>query len=101
MSFFDSPVGRCEVVREMVLLDETQAQCACEHGCPRGIVCPLKGYFAEQSGVSDPSSLPKSPPARKRRNKASGVRAIAPRVSQPSKAFVFAQKAPLPERKVA
>ena len=53
MCFFDSPVGRCEAVGEMVLLDETQAECACEHGCPPGFACPLAGYFAEVSGVSE------------------------------------------------
>ncbi|WP_332670331.1 hypothetical protein [Aromatoleum sp.] len=53
MCFFDSPIGRCEAVRELVLLDETQQECACEHGCPAGFDCPLKGWFTEQSGVSD------------------------------------------------
>ena len=53
MCFFDSPIGRCEAVRELVLLDETQQECACEHGCPAGFECPLKGWFTEQSGVSD------------------------------------------------
>ena len=53
MSTFDSPIGRCEEVREMVLLDETQAQCAAEHGCPAGTVCPLCGCFVEVSGISD------------------------------------------------
>ena len=36
MSFIDSPIGRCEAVREMVLTDQTQRQCALEHGCPPG-----------------------------------------------------------------
>ena len=44
---FDSPVARCEIIEEMVLIDETQAECAREHGCPRGRVCPLARYFAE------------------------------------------------------
>lgn len=52
MCFFDSPVGRCEAVREMVLLDETQAECACEHGCPPGRVCPLAGCFTAVSGLA-------------------------------------------------
>ena len=34
MSFIDSPISRCEAVREMVLTDQTQRQCALEHGCP-------------------------------------------------------------------
>jgi len=66
MCFFDSPIGRCEVVRELVLLDETQQECAGEHGCPPGFDCPLKGMFADESGVSDPASLPCRPAARAR-----------------------------------
>jgi hypothetical protein len=53
MCFIDSPIGRCERVREMVLLDQTQAECAAEHGCPPGRACPLAGCFYEASGVSD------------------------------------------------
>lgn len=47
MSVFDSPIARCEAVREMVLTDETQAECAREHGCPAGRICPLCGYFVD------------------------------------------------------
>lgn len=64
MCFFDSPVGRCEVVREMVLLDETQAECAREHGCTAGHKCPLAGCFARVSGVAEATPLP--PKRRKR-----------------------------------
>jgi hypothetical protein len=53
MSFIDSPIGRCEAVKEMVLLDETQMECAREHDCPPGRECPLEGCFAEESGVSE------------------------------------------------
>lgn len=53
MSIIDSPLGRCEAVHEMVLLDETQAECAHEHECPKGRVCPLKGYFTETTGISE------------------------------------------------
>lgn len=52
MSILDSPLGRCEAILEMVLLDETQQECACEHGCPPGCECPLAGCFAEVSGLS-------------------------------------------------
>ena len=58
MSGFDSPVGRCEAVCEMVLLDETQQECAHEHECPEGRKCPLAGQFAERSGVSSTTALP-------------------------------------------
>jgi len=52
MCFFDSPIGRCEVAREMVLLDQTQRECAREHGCPPGQACPFDSCFCEMSGVS-------------------------------------------------
>ena len=52
MSIFDAPIARCEAVREMVLTDETQGECAREHDCPPGRECPLDGCFAEHSGVS-------------------------------------------------
>ena len=53
MSTLDSPIGRCEAKKEMVLLDETQAECAAEHGCEPGHACPLEGQFAKVSGLSD------------------------------------------------
>lgn len=53
MSVFDAPIARCNAVHEMVLTDETQAQCAAEHECPPGRDCPLQGYFSETSGVSE------------------------------------------------
>lgn len=53
MSILDSPIGRCEEIREMVLLDETQMQCAAEHACPPGTECPLDGCFATVSGIAD------------------------------------------------
>ena len=53
MSFIDSPISRCEAVREMVLTDQTQPQCALEHGCPPGRNCPLDGCFAEMSGITE------------------------------------------------
>lgn len=53
MCTFDSPVGRCEEVKGMVLLDETQAECAREHGCPPGTKCPLDGCFVTVSGISE------------------------------------------------
>jgi len=101
MTFLDSPIGRCEAVREMVLLDETQKECAHEHGCPEGCDCPLKGWFTEQSGVSDPASLPVRRAAKRRRSPAAVKAAPLKMRTKESKPLVFAQKAPLPERKVA
>lgn len=53
MCFFDSPVSRCEMAHEMVLTDQTQAECAREHACPAGCDCPLRACFAETSGLSE------------------------------------------------
>lgn len=51
MSVFDSPIARCDAVREMVLTDETQSECAREHSCPPGCVCPLSAYFADEIDI--------------------------------------------------
>ena len=56
MSFFDSPIARCEAVRELVLTDETQAECAREHNCPPGFKCPLCGYFKEADEIDLPGA---------------------------------------------
>ena len=53
MSYFDSPIARCEAIRELVLTDATQAECAREHDCSPGFECPLRGYFTERNGPSD------------------------------------------------
>lgn len=45
MCTFDAPIARCEAMHVMVITDLTQAQCACEHECPNGVVCPLDGFF--------------------------------------------------------
>lgn len=61
MSIFDAPIARCEIVHEMVLTDETQAECAREHECPAGRLCPLDSYFTETSGIAEiasPTALP-------------------------------------------
>ena len=42
---FDSPIASCPVCRQWVLLDQTQAECAREHGCKRKTVCPLQKCF--------------------------------------------------------
>ncbi|MDD2884949.1 MAG: hypothetical protein PHT48_07910 [Dechloromonas sp.] len=53
MSVFDAPVARCDAVREMVLTDETECECAREHDCPPGRICPLHGYFTDTSGQAE------------------------------------------------
>lgn len=55
---FDSPMSRCDVVHQMVLTDQTQAECAREHDCPPGTVCPLAACFYEVSGVSEAMPAP-------------------------------------------
>ncbi len=50
MSGFDVHFAPCEAVGEMVITDQTQEECACEHGCPPGRNCPLDGCFARVSG---------------------------------------------------
>jgi hypothetical protein len=55
---FDSPIARCEIIEEMVLIDETQQECAREHGCPPGRICPLARYFAEPVGGMGDIALP-------------------------------------------
>lgn len=43
MVTFDSPLERCPVCKEYVLLDQTRQECAREHHCEQR--CPLKPYF--------------------------------------------------------
>jgi hypothetical protein len=42
---FDSPFEFCPVCRAYVLLDQTQRQCAAEHGCAGSGKCGLARYF--------------------------------------------------------
>lgn len=46
MSYFDAPIGRCEVMHTMVVTDQTEEDCTREHGCPPGRVCPLGACLA-------------------------------------------------------
>ncbi|AUM01010.1 hypothetical protein C3497_12635 [Zoogloeaceae bacteirum Par-f-2] len=64
MSFFDSPIAPCTTVHEMVLLDETQQECAHEHHCPPERECPLAGCFTEVSGI-DPTHAEQFKPAQR------------------------------------
>lgn len=42
--YLDSSFQLCPVCNEYVLLDQTQRECAKEHGC-EGKVCPFAGSF--------------------------------------------------------
>lgn len=42
---FDSPFDQCPLCGQMVLLDQTQFECAREHACSKDVVCPLRKYF--------------------------------------------------------
>lgn len=42
---FDSPIDYCPVCGQMVLLDQTQTECAHEHRCAADMPCPLQSYF--------------------------------------------------------
>jgi hypothetical protein len=53
MSIFDAPIAPCNAVHEMVLTDETQAECARDHACLPGRQCPLQGFFTETSGLAE------------------------------------------------
>lgn len=59
---FDSPIGLCPLQRTMVLLDQTQRECAREHGCEDVERCPLEGCFTGY----DFSRKPEQPAALKR-----------------------------------
>ena len=57
MSLFSSPIVRCEAVHSMVFTEQTQGQCAQNHGCPPGRDCPLGGRFANvQAARRNPSN---------------------------------------------
>lgn len=43
-AMFDSPFAPCPLCGEMVLLDQTQRECAAEHRCGQR-ECPLANYF--------------------------------------------------------
>jgi hypothetical protein len=46
MSYFDTPIGRCEVMQIMVVTDQTEQECALDNGCPAGSQCSLAGCLA-------------------------------------------------------
>ena len=53
---FDSPIAPCPVCGEMVLLDQTKAECAREHRCSKTTICPLQKSF---SGIDFSKKQPK------------------------------------------
>jgi hypothetical protein len=65
---FDSPFELCSVCGEYVLLDQTQRQCAREHGCGGAFRCPLAKYFtgidfgAAAEATEHPSHRKRRPP---------------------------------------
>ena len=42
---FDSPIEACPVCGEIVVLDQTQVECAREHRCAGNVECPLRKFF--------------------------------------------------------
>ena len=60
---FDSPFTCCPVCGEMVLLDQTQRECAAEHCCGDG-KCPLAEIF---SGIDFEETKPCPEPKHERR----------------------------------
>jgi hypothetical protein len=58
----DSPFERCPVCGECVLLDQTQRQCAREHGCAEETPCPLARWFTGvEFGAPDRRAKPREP----------------------------------------
>ena len=56
---FDSPVAPCRVCGQMVLLDQTQRECAVDHRCGN-IQCPLAEIFSGiDFSVTPPGQEPK------------------------------------------
>ena len=45
MSYSSTPIRRCDAVKTLVRTDQTQQECALEHGCPPGRDCPLGECF--------------------------------------------------------
>lgn len=47
MSYLSSPIHHCNAENTMVRTDQTQKECALEHGCPPGRDCPLAVCFVK------------------------------------------------------
>lgn len=48
---FNSPTAFCTVRRAYVAIDQTQPECALEHGCEPDTNCPLESVFARRESV--------------------------------------------------
>jgi len=60
MSYFDVPVSRCEVMKIMVVTDQTEAECRLDNGCPAACQCSLAGCHtpvAERAPQAAPTAL--------------------------------------------
>ncbi len=47
-----SPIARCEAEHTMVRINQMQRECAREHGCPAGRICPLGACFANIHAIN-------------------------------------------------
>lgn len=81
MSIFDCPIARCELMRTLVVTDQTQTQCAHENGCPPGVNCPLASCFSglewaeavPADGAGVPTAVDDAAAPRKRRRAAADL----------------------------
>ncbi|HWQ40376.1 MAG TPA: hypothetical protein VNM24_17490 [Burkholderiales bacterium] len=51
---FDSPLHYCPVCRQYVALDQSQPECAREHGCSPRQPCPLAHLFRAPDSAQAP-----------------------------------------------
>ena len=57
---FDSPYEYCAACKEYVALDQTQNECAREHGCDDLSKCPLRKLFVGMQ-PEGPSAIAEAP----------------------------------------
>lgn len=58
MSIFDCPIARCEVMRTLVITDQTQKQCSRENGCDPATQCPLECCFTGHEWIDEAAPAP-------------------------------------------
>lgn len=61
MVTFDSPIERCPLCEQYVLMDQTQQECALEHQCQMKEECPLNRYFTGKKYKTDEWGKTESP----------------------------------------